>query len=440
MKKLLLTLSAQHIWALLCVLCFVKPLQGQQLFGYWHNWNDSRAPYIPIQEVDDRYDVIHVAFALPASPQNMWMRFDPEGIDPESFKDAIADLQAQGKKVCLSVGGATASFDFSTSIQKSDFVASMLAILEYYAFDGLDINIEFGNPILIQGGTIKQPQSIAQQHLISAVREIMATYREQFDKKMMLTMAPETAYVQGGQSAFGNIWGGYLPILDALRDSLDLIHVQLYNSGSMYGIDRGIYYQGTTDFTVALTEAIIKGFDTNGGYFEGFPAQKIAVGLPACSQAAGGGYMAADSTMAAIRYLKGEGPKPGSYTLVTSGGYPDLGGMMTWSINWDAVASCGGAYTYAQTFTEVFADPTNIAADYKDKPLLKVFPNPSSGEFTLIFPSPKAEITVWDSWGRRVYAKLSQETVSSIKLSESGSYMLRISTENGIHTARLIVR
>jgi chitinase len=414
--------------------------QAQQLVGYWHNWNDSRAPYIPIKDIDDRYNVIHIAFALPTSPQNMWIRFDPEGIDAESFKADIADLRAQGKKVCLSVGGATASFDFSTSSQKSDFVSSILALLEYYAFDGLDLNLEFGNPILIQGGTIKQPQSIAQQHFISAVKEIMTAYSAQFNNKMMLTMAPETAYVQGGQSAFGNIWGGYLPILDALRDSLDLLHVQLYNSGSMYGIDRGIYYQGSTDFTVALTEAIIKGFDTNGGYFEGFPAQKIAVGLPACSQAAGGGFMMADSILAAVRYLKGEGPKPGSYTLATPGGYPDLGGMMTWSINWDAVASCGDTYTYAQTYSEAFADPTNSTVDYNDQSLFKVFPNPSSGEFTLMLSGSKTEVTIWDSWGRRIFTKMTQEKVFSIKLSEPGSYMLRIGTGSGIQTSRLIVR
>ena len=36
-------------------------------------------------------------------------------------------------------------------------------------------------------------------------------------------------------------------------------HVQLYNSGSMYGIDGNIYTQGTADFIVAMTEAVIQG-------------------------------------------------------------------------------------------------------------------------------------------------------------------------------------
>jgi chitinase len=42
-------------------------------------------------------------------------------------------------------------------------------------------------------------------------------------------MAPETAFVQGGMSAFTGIWGAYLPVIHALRDSLDMLNVQLYN-------------------------------------------------------------------------------------------------------------------------------------------------------------------------------------------------------------------
>lgn len=87
-------------------------------------------------------------------------------------------------------------------------------------------------------------------------------------------MAPETAFVQGGMSSYGSIWGAYLPVIHALRDSLSLLHVQLYNSGSMYGIDGAIYTQGTADFMVAMTEAVIQGFNTAGGAFAGLPPEK----------------------------------------------------------------------------------------------------------------------------------------------------------------------
>lgn len=141
------------------------------------------------------------------------------------------------------------------------------------------------------GGTISAPGNIAQINLIDAIKQIMANYRATHPQKLLLTMAPETAFVQGGQSGFGSIWGGYLPIIHALRDSLDLLQVQLYNSGSMYGIDSKIYTQGSADFILAMTEAVIQGFNTSGGMFTGLPASKIAVGLPACTNAAGGGLI-----------------------------------------------------------------------------------------------------------------------------------------------------
>lgn len=96
--------------------------------------------------------------------------------------------------------------------------------------------------------------------------------------------------------------------------------------------------------------------------------------------------------------------------------------------------------TYVQTYSEAFADPTNSTVDYKDQSLFKVFPNPSSGEFTLMLSGSKTEVTIWDSSGRRIFTKMTQEKVSSIKLSEPGSYMLRIGTGSGIQTSRLIVR
>ncbi|HSK13113.1 MAG TPA: fibronectin type III domain-containing protein, partial [Phnomibacter sp.] len=159
---------------------------------------------------------------------------------------------------------------------------------------------------------------------------------------------------QGGQSNYSGVWGGYLPVIHALRDSIDMLNVQLYNSGTMYGIDRRIYTQGTADFIVAMTEAVIKGFQTNGGFFSGLPAHKVGVGLPACSNAAGGGYVAPATVKAAVDYLRGIGPKPGTYTLVQAGGYPDLRGMMTWSINWDRVSNCGGTYGFAQNYETIF--------------------------------------------------------------------------------------
>lgn len=328
------------------------------LIGYWHNWSDANAPYIQLDKIDSRYNVVEVAFATPLSPSDMHMQFTPDVVTQSSFISSMRVLQGQGKKVLISIGGANASVDLTTTANKNAFVSSMTSIINTYGFNGMDIDIENGNSILITGGTISSPTNIAQINLINAVKEIMANYRSTYHKKMLLTMAPETAYVQGGQSAYGSIWGGYLPIIDALRDSIAVLQVQLYNSGSMYGIDGNIYTQGNADFIVSMTEAVIQGFNTAGGLFKGLPASKVAVGLPACKMAAGDGYVDTPSVRKAINYLRGDGPKPGSYTLVKPDGYPTLRGMMTWSVNWDATPNCGPVYEYADNYDRIFNGKT----------------------------------------------------------------------------------
>ena len=117
-------------------------------------------------------------------------------------------------------------------------------------------------------------------------------------------------------SSFGGIWGAYLPLIDALRNRLDILQVQLYNSGSMYGIDGATYTQGTADFIVSQTEALLQGFSTAGGYFAPLPPEKVAIGLPACPLAAGGGYVPPAVLEQAVDYLRGFGPQPGSYQRV----------------------------------------------------------------------------------------------------------------------------
>ncbi|MFM8840404.1 MAG: glycosyl hydrolase family 18 protein [bacterium] len=338
----------------------VASLAQHELVGYFHNWNSQDVAWVHPQNIDARYTVIAVAFAMPVSNTDMTMTFTPENMSVQAFKQAIAQLKAQGKKVLISIGGATAYLDFPNDNAKQAFITSMNDIMDTYDFDGIDIDIEHGNCIIITGGTIANPSNASQVRLIDAIKTIMNHHQSSKGKKMILTMAPETAYVQGGQSGFGSIWGGYLPIIHALRDSLDILQVQLYNSGTMYGIDRNIYTQGTADFIVAMTEAVIQGFATAGGQFNGLPASKVAVGLPSCTSAAGGGYVDTATIMKAMKYLRGKGSKPGSYAMVSGSGYPNLKGMMTWSINWDAKAQCNGAYSFAECYQNVHTEPPQV--------------------------------------------------------------------------------
>ncbi len=347
----------------LLLLLFVVALsllsaQTPALVGYWQNWNDGNAPYIQLDQVDARYNVIEVSFAVPGGGTDYSMTFTPDQVSQATLISQIQTLQSQGKKVLISLGGATAPISLDNTSERDVFISTMGTILNTYGFDGIDIDFEGSSITISPGTTIAAPTDAKIVHLIFAIKKVMQNYRATHaGTKLMLTMAPETAFVQGGQSAYGGIWGAYLPVIHALRDSLDILQVQLYNSGSMYGIDGGIYTQGTADFIVAMTEAVIRGFTTvgSGGAFAGIPASKVAIALPACPSAAGGGYTSPANVAAAINYLRGTGPKPGTYTRVQAAGYPDLRGMMTWSINWDKVTTCNtSAYQYAQSFQNIF--------------------------------------------------------------------------------------
>ncbi|MBK7571144.1 MAG: T9SS type A sorting domain-containing protein [Bacteroidetes bacterium] len=397
------------------------------LVGYWQNWNDANAPYSQLDLVDSRYNIIEVSFAVPQAGTDYKMEFIPDQVSQSTLITQIQALQSQGKKVLISMGGATAPISLSNSSERDTFVSTMNNIINTYGFDGIDIDFE-GSSLSTTGGTISAPVDAPIINLIDAVKQIMSDYYVSHNKKLLLTMAPETAFVHGGQSAYGGIWGAYLPVIDALRDSLDILQVQLYNSGSMYGIDGNIYSQGTTDFIIAMTESIIQGFNTGGGSFIGLPANKIAIGLPACPSAAGGGYTNVDSVKTAMDYLRGTGTKPGTYTLLQSGGYPTLLGMMTWSINWDAVSTCGSTYEYADNFDVIFNTPTNTQ-NIDTKKSFTIYPNPANDKIYIsstINGNDNRLLKIYNSIGENVLSRMLTSNSEIINIEEltSGIYMI----------------
>lgn len=425
-------MSILQLFSILVFICLPCILKSQtpkhNLIGYFHNWQVSNAPYVQLDEVDARYDIIDVAFAEPKLGTSYNMQFVPNQVSKATFISQIKTVQAQGRKVLISMGGANAPVLLHNIAERDTFIASMNNIIENYGFDGIDIDFE-GNSLSLSGGTIANPVDEPIINLIYAVKQIMADYYVQHKHRLILTMAPETAFVQGGQSAYIGIWGAYLPVIHALRDSIEILHVQLYNSGSMYGIDGKVYFQGTADFIVAECEAVIQGFNTAGGMFEGLPANKIAVGLPACTIAAGGGYTDTIAVKAALDYLLGKGSQPGAYKLVNASGYPDFRGMMTWSINWDAVATCGNVYSFAQNFTNIFGSTTSFTAVSSSEKQFKAYPNPASDYLNIKFDNLNQSaipILIFNNLGEIVFSKTTVSENETIDISQlpNGMYYL----------------
>lgn len=424
LKKLALFISA------LLSLTFIHgQIPNPALVGYWHNWNDPNAPYIQLDQVDTRYNIIAVAFAVPHVGTAYQMEFIPDQVSPAVLQTQIQTLQNQGKKVCISIGGATSPVSLDNLAQRDTFISTMNTIINTYNFDGIDIDLE-GSSVTTSGGTIAAPADAKIINLIYAIKQLMHDYFVQHNKRLVLTMAPETAFVQGGMSAYGGIWGAYLPVIDALRDSLELLHVQLYNSGSMYGIDGNIYTQGTADFIVAMTEAVIQGFNTTGGMFTGLPANKVAIGLPACTNAAGGGFSDTATVKAALAYLRGTGIQPGLYTLAQTGGYPNLRGMMTWSINWDAVNNFATTYQYATNFENIFGITTSMANTNITSASFDIYPNPSTEIITIVVngvQNKREPVQLYNSAGELIFSEIIYTESQTILFSDlpKGIYLIK---------------
>ena len=310
----------------------VSPTVNEQaLVGYWHNFvNGSGCPF-NLSEISNDWDVIVIAFADNDRNSNGTLHFNLyngdihsscAAIDAARFKSDISSLKASGKKVVLSLGGAEGTITLNNASDEANFVSSLTDIINEWGFDGLDIDLESGSNLL-HGTQI-------QARLPGAVKQIQTN----IGRSMYLSMAPEHPYVQGGMIAYSGIWGAYIPVIDALRDDLDLLHVQLYNNGGLANpYMTGAAPAGSIDMMVASARMLIEGFDlADGSRFQPLRPDQVALGLPSGPSSANSGLATNQNIIAALDCIM----KSISCDTVESGGSsPTFGGVMTWSINWD---------------------------------------------------------------------------------------------------------
>jgi chitinase len=340
-----------------------QELPKQLIVGYWHNWTFPNN--LRLTEISPEFDVVNIAFATPATPLGADMQFWPSSAIYPNANDFLADvqhLQATGRKVLISIGGGASPVQLHNAADEAVFVQNMTSIIQTWGFDGMDIDLEGSSLELEFGDTnLQNPSTPRIVHFISAMDTLLA----QMPADFILTAAPETALVQGGIGTYAGVWGAYLPVLDALRHDLDYVHVQHYNSGSMYGADGNIYTPGTADFHTAMADALISGFNVAGGnYFAPFRPDQVAIGLPASTSAAGSGYTQPAVVKLALEYLYKGQPFGGSYLLADPNGYPSFRGVMTWSVNWDRANNDEFATGYANYFDQLWlrGDQTSLSA------------------------------------------------------------------------------
>ena len=324
--------------------CQQADLPRHALIGYLHASFANGSGYVRMADVPAAWDVINLAFGEPTSVTSGDIRFrlcpvaECPNVESEAeFVAAIRAKQAQGKKVLISIGGANGQVQLTTTAARDRFVSSVSAIIDRYGLDGLDIDFEGHSLYLNAGDTdFRNPTTPVIVNLIAALRTLKSRYGSDF----ILTMAPETFFVQVGYQFYGGAGGGdnrtgsYLPVIHALRDALTVLHVQDYNSGPVMGLDNQYHTMGGADFHIAMTDMVKAGFPVarTGHTFPGLREDQIAFGLPA-AVSAGNGHTAPAQVHQALNCLA-RNQNCGGYTL-RGGASPAIRGLMTWSINWD---------------------------------------------------------------------------------------------------------
>ncbi|GAA6767918.1 hypothetical protein AAFH68_38700 [Flavobacterium sp. CGRL1] len=347
------------------------PLPSKIILGYAHSWENAGAPFLYFsQMVGSKFNVVDYSFVETVNRDGYTpilttndTRYLTNGVfNKQLLKNDIKSLRDSGVPVIVSIGGQNGHVVLDNVTQKNIFVNGLKAIIDEYQFDGVDIDFEGGSMNFNAGGLrdISYAGISAYPRLknvVDAFKELKAYYGPGF----LLTAAPETQYVQGGYTTYTDTFGSFLPIIQNLRNELDLLAVQLYNTGGENGLD-GQYY-GTakkSNMVTALTDMVIKGYNiaSTGMRFDGLPASKVLIALPACPSAAGSGYLTPTEGINAMHYLRTGTTFSGrTYTMQPGGPYPSLRGLMTWSVNWDA-SSCGNSSELSKAYAAYFASQT----------------------------------------------------------------------------------
>jgi hypothetical protein len=108
----------------------------------------------------------------------------------------------------------------------------------------------------------------------------------------------------------------------------------------------------------------------------------------------------------------------------------------------DDLDACQHIYLYGAGFDDINFDPSSVE-DLQSKSAIKVYPNPSTGQFTVNVPKNETGvIQVTDLTGKEILSISTRQETFTIDLSDqpSGSYIIKFTSVNSVITESVIVR
>lgn len=265
----------------------------------------------------------------------------------------IKQMQQLGIKVLLSLGGASSSVPNTTvnfhqvltaaaspAAFQATFLASLTSLVAQYGFDGFDFDIEEGLAPA-GGGTMSNPGGdiAALANIINAAHAAHPTW--------LISLAPQTVNISAN-SAFNGTFANYSSLVMQTHAALTWVGIQIYNSGTIYGIDHVIYdpsNPNTPNASVALAVDLLANWPQGApGSFQPYmsflnPSQVVLGYLApnSAGQVDGGSPRIPLATIKrAVQCLRtGTAGTSSCGTYVPPQSYPTIGGVFGWQTNYD---------------------------------------------------------------------------------------------------------
>lgn len=235
-------------------------------------------------------------------------------VNPDQMQAAqkIRQMEAPGTLNLISLGGA-----FGTVTLSEDTIKNLISVVETYDLDGIDLDIEDANVTE------------------AAFNSFAASLSKQIKDKYLLTAAPILAGTPTAPSL--NIPSGVSLEATFSNDYFDAILVQAYNSGTSFDYPLpSDPSQLVNEITANIISAAYNAVQKNGGINE---ASKIVIGIPANA----GGAPSESNLWNVTPFTDATPLIKTNFGDITNGNFgidpAQFGGMMTWSLNTDAMPS-----------------------------------------------------------------------------------------------------
>ncbi|KZW01868.1 hypothetical protein EXIGLDRAFT_564930, partial [Exidia glandulosa HHB12029] len=256
------------------------------------------------------------------------------------FKASIKDRTSRGRLVQMSIF----YFNPETEADRQKLIDVVNDVVEKYGITGIDIAFTTNDISLDPGDTdYANPKTAAVINLISAVKSLKDKHGDNF----VVTVSSALYTIQGGHSNYSSTSGTFIPIIDALRDDINIVCPRNYAVVSpIPDLDGTGKDPASLESHVSMPDMLLNGFSVAGSNPKPFaPLRQDQVCVSALAI-----YDTAPTVMQSVVTCLTKGSGCGTYKP-KGGPYPNVRGILTDSID-DDQHQGGNFFTSIKSFLE----------------------------------------------------------------------------------------